>query len=154
VGDATNALPTHRNNAITGVTSAAGAEAFDASAVSYQNVILPALNACSLAYQQGGANFTGVTGLRWAYGGTGYTLFQTVVTPNSKTQPWNTCTDQCPGCNINVASFSNAQSNHPGGVNVLFADGSAHFIKDAINPQTWMALGTRGNGEVLSSDSY
>jgi prepilin-type N-terminal cleavage/methylation domain-containing protein/prepilin-type processing-associated H-X9-DG protein len=154
VGDPTNALPTHRNNAITGVTGAATAEVFDASAVSYQNVIVPALNACTQAYQAGGTNFSGSTGLRWAYGGTGYTLFQTVVPPNSKQYAWNTCTDQCPGCNLNDASFSNAQSAHPGGVNVMFADGSCHFIKDSINPQTWMALGTRANGEVISSDSY
>ena len=45
-------------------------------------------------------------------------------------------------------------SNHPGGVNVAFADGSVHFIKDAISPQTWWALGTRNGGEVISSDSY
>ena len=34
------------------------------------------------------------------------------------------------------------------------ADGSARFIKTLINPQTWMALGTKANGEVISSDSY
>ena len=41
VGDATNPLPSHRNNAITGVTAAATAEAFDASALGWQNVIVP-----------------------------------------------------------------------------------------------------------------
>jgi prepilin-type N-terminal cleavage/methylation domain-containing protein/prepilin-type processing-associated H-X9-DG protein len=45
-------------------------------------------------------------------------------------------------------------SDHPGGVNVAFLDGSVHFIKDSINPQTWWALGTRNQGETLSSDSY
>jgi len=45
-------------------------------------------------------------------------------------------------------------SNHPGGVNVAFADGSVHFIKDSISPQTWWALGSRAGGEVISSDSY
>jgi prepilin-type N-terminal cleavage/methylation domain-containing protein/prepilin-type processing-associated H-X9-DG protein len=153
VGDATNPLPTHRNNAITGVTAAAPAEAFDASALNYQTVLVPALNACTQAYQAGGANFRGDNGLRWGYGSTAYTLFQTVVTPNSKQYPWNTCEDQCGGCNLNAGTFVNAQSNHPGGVNVLFGDGSVKFIKDAINPQTWMALGTRANGEVISSDS-
>jgi len=34
------------------------------------------------------------------------------------------------------------------------ADGSVKFIKDAINARTWWALGTKGNGEVISSDSY
>src|SRR5262245_4805186 len=36
-----------------------------------------------------------------------------------------------------------ATSNHPGGVNVGFADGSVKFIKDSINLQTWWALGSR-----------
>jgi prepilin-type processing-associated H-X9-DG protein len=45
-------------------------------------------------------------------------------------------------------------SNHPGGVNVAFCDGSVHFIKDSVGPQTWWALGTRNMGEVVSSDSY
>ena len=45
-------------------------------------------------------------------------------------------------------------SNHPGGVNVGFADGSVKFIKDSINMQTWWALGTRSSGEIISSDAY
>jgi prepilin-type N-terminal cleavage/methylation domain-containing protein/prepilin-type processing-associated H-X9-DG protein len=45
-------------------------------------------------------------------------------------------------------------SNHPGGVNVAFADGSVHFIKNSISPQTWWGLGSRALGEVVSSDSY
>ncbi|WP_165067638.1 DUF1559 family PulG-like putative transporter [Paludisphaera rhizosphaerae] len=45
-------------------------------------------------------------------------------------------------------------SNHSGGVNVAFADGSVHFIKDSVSPPTWWALGSRNGGEVLSSDSY
>ncbi len=45
-------------------------------------------------------------------------------------------------------------SNHPGGVNVCFADGSVHFVKNSVSPQTWWALGTRRGGEVISSDSY
>jgi prepilin-type N-terminal cleavage/methylation domain-containing protein/prepilin-type processing-associated H-X9-DG protein len=47
-----------------------------------------------------------------------------------------------------------ATSNHPGGVNVAFLDGSVHFIKNSIGPNIWWALGTRNLGETLSSDSY
>jgi prepilin-type N-terminal cleavage/methylation domain-containing protein/prepilin-type processing-associated H-X9-DG protein len=47
-----------------------------------------------------------------------------------------------------------ATSNHPGGVNVCMLDGSVKFIKDSIAPQTWWALGTRNQGEVISSDAY
>jgi len=45
-------------------------------------------------------------------------------------------------------------SNHPGGVNVAFSDGSVKFIKDTTNPQAWWALGSRNGSEVVSSDSY
>jgi prepilin-type processing-associated H-X9-DG protein len=45
-------------------------------------------------------------------------------------------------------------SNHSGGVNICFADGSVKFIKDSVNTLTWWALGTRNGGEVVSSDAY
>jgi prepilin-type N-terminal cleavage/methylation domain-containing protein/prepilin-type processing-associated H-X9-DG protein len=47
-----------------------------------------------------------------------------------------------------------ATSNHPGGVNVCFADGSVKFIKDSIGLQTWWAIGSRNQGEIVSSDQY
>jgi prepilin-type processing-associated H-X9-DG protein len=47
-----------------------------------------------------------------------------------------------------------ATSNHPGGVNVCFTDGSVRFVKDTVGPQIWWALGTRNGGETVSSDSY
>ena len=45
-------------------------------------------------------------------------------------------------------------SRHPGGANMLFADGSVHFLKSSINPIPWRALATRAFGEVISADSY
>jgi prepilin-type processing-associated H-X9-DG protein len=48
----------------------------------------------------------------------------------------------------------NATSDHPGGVNVLFADGSVHFIKSSIAGATWRALGTISGGEIISSNQY
>jgi len=45
-------------------------------------------------------------------------------------------------------------SRHPGGANMLFADGSVHFLKSSINPITWRALATRAFGEIISADSY
>ena len=47
-----------------------------------------------------------------------------------------------------------AASNHPGGVNVGFADGSVHFVKNSIGLPVWWALGSINGGEVISSDSY
>jgi prepilin-type N-terminal cleavage/methylation domain-containing protein/prepilin-type processing-associated H-X9-DG protein len=47
-----------------------------------------------------------------------------------------------------------AMSRHPGGVNILFADGSVKFVKNSIAQTTWWALGSRAAGEVVSADSY
>jgi len=52
------------------------------------------------------------------------------------------------------AGMSPPTSNHPGGVNVCFTDGSVRFVKDSVSPQTWWAIGTRNGGETVSSDSY
>jgi prepilin-type N-terminal cleavage/methylation domain-containing protein/prepilin-type processing-associated H-X9-DG protein len=51
-------------------------------------------------------------------------------------------------------SLITPSSNHPGGVTVGFCDGSVRFIKDTVNLQVWWALGTRGQGEVVSADAY
>jgi prepilin-type N-terminal cleavage/methylation domain-containing protein/prepilin-type processing-associated H-X9-DG protein len=51
-------------------------------------------------------------------------------------------------------TMMNAQSNHPGGVNVGFLDGSVKFIKDTISLTTWAALATKAGGEVISADQY
>jgi prepilin-type processing-associated H-X9-DG protein len=45
-------------------------------------------------------------------------------------------------------------SRHPGGVNAMMGDGTVRFIKSSIALSTWRAIGTRGGGEVVSSDSY
>ncbi len=47
-----------------------------------------------------------------------------------------------------------ARSRHPGGVNLLLADGSVRFIKNTVNLTAWRALGTCNGGEVVSADSY
>ena len=45
-------------------------------------------------------------------------------------------------------------SNHSGGVNIAFADGSVRFVKDTINVQTWWAIGSRDGNEIISADAY
>jgi prepilin-type N-terminal cleavage/methylation domain-containing protein/prepilin-type processing-associated H-X9-DG protein len=142
------------NNSVVGVTAAAPGEVPDASAVNvYQKLVVPALQTCTAAYKAGTTNqqMSNTNGNRWGWGAMSMTLFNTVATPN---YGFSACRDSCPGCGPDDSIFSNAQSKHPGGVNVLMADGSARFIKDSISPQTWMALGTKANGETISADSY
>jgi prepilin-type N-terminal cleavage/methylation domain-containing protein/prepilin-type processing-associated H-X9-DG protein len=49
-------------------------------------------------------------------------------------------------------------SNHPGGVNLLFADGAVHFLKsitlDGPERRAFWALGTRAGGEVIDALDY
>ncbi len=46
------------------------------------------------------------------------------------------------------------RSNHPGGANFGFADGSVKFIKTSIAINTYRALGTRNLSETVSADAY
>jgi prepilin-type N-terminal cleavage/methylation domain-containing protein/prepilin-type processing-associated H-X9-DG protein len=67
------------------------------------------------------------------------------------------------------SGLDDSSSFHPGGANILFADGSVHFLRSVpndagVNPDgstrytptslIFQALGTRALGEVISSDSY
>jgi prepilin-type N-terminal cleavage/methylation domain-containing protein/prepilin-type processing-associated H-X9-DG protein len=101
----------------------------------------------------GGAGTSPTKGYRWALGTLGMGTGTTVVPPNGTV--WNGCrfNDSISG-NSDGSAYVNATSYHPGGVNTLFADGSVHFIKNSIYIMTWMALGTRAGGEVLSADQY
>ena len=64
--------------------------------------------------------------------------------------PRHQSVDDCRGTITLIA----ASSNHPGGVNVLFMDGSVRFVKSTVNYVTWYAIATPDGGEVVSSDSY
>ena len=79
-----------------------------------------------------------------------------VMTPNSSS---------CTGTQTAASSISNpvwggigaaitATSNHPGGVNVGFCDGSVKFVKDSVDLSTWWGLGTRNGHEILSADAF
>jgi len=46
-------------------------------------------------------------------------------------------------------SMIGASSNHPGGVNVAFLDGSLRFVADTIDVAAWRALATRAGGEAI-----
>ena len=104
-----------------------------------------------------GSDLRGFT--HWGYGA-GY---ETYLTPNSKLPDvsWNNycqypsgtnppCIIQGAAANYIMAS----RSRHSGGVNTLFADGHAQFMKDSVSLPVWRALGTISGGEVISSDSF
>ena len=49
-------------------------------------------------------------------------------------------------------TLQNASSNHPGGVNVLFMDGSVRFVKSSVNWQPWYAIATPDGNEAIAAD--
>ncbi len=75
---------------------------------------------------------------------TGY--YSHTIPPNYK--KWD-----CGGIDF-LRSHTAARSYHPGGVNIVLADGSVRFIKDSIALDTWRAIGTRAGAEVISSDKF
>ena len=50
------------------------------------------------------------------------------------------------------AQYNGARSQHPGGVTVLRADGSVHFVVDEIDMLVWQALASINGGEVIDAD--
>ena len=112
-----------------------------------------ALQACQLDWQNPKAGGSPDTqrGDNWSHGAMAMSLFNTIAPPNLYNDSFAYCSRIGSGAR---SDLSNADSYHPGGVNVTMADASVKFIKDSINIKTWMALGTRASGEVISSDSY
>ena len=45
------------------------------------------------------------------------------------------------------------RSQHPGGANFLFGDGSVRFLKAGISAPTFMALGTRNGRDIPGADA-
>jgi prepilin-type N-terminal cleavage/methylation domain-containing protein/prepilin-type processing-associated H-X9-DG protein len=110
------------------------------------------LDACDQAWRNGtvlAASYA--RGQQWANGAMGYALCNTVATPNWAQDRWTQCSTIGAG---GYDQYSESDSYHAGGINVLMADGSVRFVKDSIGRTTWWALGTRANGEVISADSF
>ncbi len=87
-------------------------------------------------------------GTCWLAAGYGYTWYNHVLTPNSRTP-------DCSGSRIlggNTAGGHAARSWHVGGVNATLGDGSVRFINDSIDLTVWRALGTSRGGESIASE--
>jgi prepilin-type N-terminal cleavage/methylation domain-containing protein/prepilin-type processing-associated H-X9-DG protein len=119
-----------------------------------------ALAACNAFWAASPAGTTNHNGMKefhgqvWALGERSYTLFNTIIPPNSKLYPWSSCKLGSKGSAPNETQFVNASSFHPGGCNFAFADGSVRFVKDTVAMNIYWALGTRNYNEVISGDAY
>jgi prepilin-type N-terminal cleavage/methylation domain-containing protein/prepilin-type processing-associated H-X9-DG protein len=57
-------------------------------------------------------------------------------------------------CGINCTNDNAIYSFHPGGAQVLFADGSVHFLPASMSLEVLASLVTRAGGEVQSAGAY
>jgi prepilin-type N-terminal cleavage/methylation domain-containing protein/prepilin-type processing-associated H-X9-DG protein len=127
---------------------------FDASAVdrrttyAFANSIPLTESACDSAQIW---NMSNPRGFSWANGEYRCALFNNYWTPNSE------CVDcmaavviGSPSVRYSGYGWRAARSVHPGGVNVLMADGSLQFFADEIDRATWQALSTRAGKEPVS----
>jgi prepilin-type N-terminal cleavage/methylation domain-containing protein/prepilin-type processing-associated H-X9-DG protein len=95
-----------------------------------------------------------VRGRIWNPASQGAILFSTEWPPNTQVaDTLQYCQNSvalapCLSSTTNIVLY--ARSNHLGGVNVGFADGSIHFISNAVDPATFMALGTRASADSIS----
>jgi prepilin-type N-terminal cleavage/methylation domain-containing protein/prepilin-type processing-associated H-X9-DG protein len=58
------------------------------------------------------------------------------------------------GANPHQTAFAAARSAHPGGVNVLFGDGSVRWVKDTVEPGVWVGLNSIQGNEAISADAF
>ena len=123
----------------------------------FQNpaLVMTLLQNCTSMFQSTATNIGSDHGYRWAMGVTGYSMFNTIQTPNDPQYPFSACRLDGSATDYPDSGFAYGSSSaHPGGINVCFGDGSVRFIKNSVNRTIWWSLGTKANGEVISADSY
>lgn len=106
----------------------------------------PTIVRCRLLHElalQGDEGWDPWMGRDWVSTGLRHSIYNHTMPPNSAIAD----------CRLSWGPIS-ARSGHPGGVNVVFGDGSARFISDSIALQVWRAIGTRNGGETVLAGSY
>jgi prepilin-type N-terminal cleavage/methylation domain-containing protein/prepilin-type processing-associated H-X9-DG protein len=95
-------------------------------------------------------NFTERRGFSWANGEYRCTLYNHYFPPNAK--EFDCMSARLvgdPSIRFSAFGWRAARSKHPGGVNVLLADGSAHFVDENIALNIWRALATIEGNEIV-----
>jgi prepilin-type N-terminal cleavage/methylation domain-containing protein/prepilin-type processing-associated H-X9-DG protein len=99
-------------------------------------------------------SLTSWMGATWAIGDMTCTTYNHVSPPNTRTCAGMSGGMMMGGSMANMAVDLPPSSYHPGGVSVLFGDGSVRFIKDTVSLGVWRALSTRNGGEVVSASDF
>ncbi|MDR1486234.1 MAG: DUF1559 domain-containing protein [Planctomycetaceae bacterium] len=83
----------------------------------------------------------GYRGCAWIHGSPFSSVFGTFIEPNSSGK-------HIPSINWMNYGLYSANSYHSGGINALLADGSVHFVNDAVDYNVWRGSGTIAGDEV------
>jgi len=154
-----NATPPsrYRGNMMCGVSASGANDGEIYNAFSNPQAVLTNLQNCTDQFMTTTTSITDHKGWRWGLGTIGWSMFNCMQTPNDTQYPIGGCRDNfsAGATSWPDASFAvGAASNHPGGCNVLFADGSVKFVRSTISRMTWWGLSTKAGGEVISADAY
>ncbi len=144
-----------------------GGLAYTATRVSPATCLLEALNTTNPGQLVNTEVFESGRGWNHSCGSSPSIVFQTVLCPNAPSCIWSD--GKAHGLQYNASVLSSASSYHSGGVNVLYVDGTVHFISETINNGdsanlssttevtsgkskfgVWGALGTVDGGETVN----
>ena len=93
------------------------------------------------------ANYNwGWKGEWWTYGGT--MIYSHTNLPNRMAFEYSDVGQEGRA----MTTLVNASSNHPGGVNVAFLDGSVRFVRTAVNWKPWEAIATPDWNDAFAGD--
>lgn len=141
-GDGRGNTSHYRGNVLMGAENEpTGARMVDA--FSKPDLVMKTLEQCVLQWPTS-TQISDRRGYRWALGTPGFTMFNTIETPNEN---FGGCRFGCEAdCYLDKGYTYGASSNHQGGIHVLYADGSCEFVGDSIDRQLWWAKGNRSGG--------
>ena len=109
------------------------------------------------ANRAGATNNRSWIGESWSFGYPGQGLGNTLLPPNPRYPNCEIVNNLVGGTgqdDFDGPGMYGMSSFHDGGGNVAMCDGSVRFLKSTTNVQTVWKLGSRDQGEVLSSDEY
>jgi prepilin-type N-terminal cleavage/methylation domain-containing protein/prepilin-type processing-associated H-X9-DG protein len=144
VGDAPGTLPN-------GVTRNTQTVNMPYGAAAGASNIIAWLLSCKMTLSNSATNksFQGDT---WAFGVFGHSLGNFIFAPNPF---YPNCLDQTSSASdFDRPGVFSPSSYHSGGANIGMCDGSVRFLKQSASMQTVWAIGSRDQGEVVSSDAF